>query len=246
MEKLFLSADDLRINIWHTDVNNQAFSTVDIKPENMEELQEVITSAKFHPIYCNYFVYSTTKGVVRVCDLRTSSICDRNAKVFIDPNKGTVDFFSELVATISDVKFSPNGHFFVTRDYLAMKLWDMRKEDKPFRDIRFHQHIVPSLCELYENDAIFDKFRCSWRGDGLQLLTGSYNGEFFICDTLASNPVNTKLALKANAQNGKSVDSTLKVLHCDWHPTQDIVALGCKDFGYLYLRKDMEDGDDTI
>jgi hypothetical protein len=34
------------------------------------------------------------------------------------------------------------------------------------------------------------------------------------------------------------LDSTQKVLHCDWHPGQDVIALGCKDFGYLYLRKE--------
>jgi serine/threonine-protein phosphatase 2A regulatory subunit B len=46
----------------------------------MEELQEVITCAEFHPVQCNEFIYSTTKGIIRVCDLRASAICDRNAK----------------------------------------------------------------------------------------------------------------------------------------------------------------------
>jgi serine/threonine-protein phosphatase 2A regulatory subunit B len=37
----FLSADDLRINLWSLEVPNRCFTMVDIKPANMEELSEV-------------------------------------------------------------------------------------------------------------------------------------------------------------------------------------------------------------
>ena len=37
----FLSADDLRINLWHLDVHSTSFNIVDIKPTNMEDLTEV-------------------------------------------------------------------------------------------------------------------------------------------------------------------------------------------------------------
>lgn len=30
------------------------------------------------------------------------------------------------------------------------------------------------LCDLYNNDSIFDKFECSVSGDGLHFATGSY------------------------------------------------------------------------
>lgn len=53
---------------------------VDIKPANMEELTEVITAAEFHPHHCNTFVYSSSKGTIRLCDMRTSALCDRHAK----------------------------------------------------------------------------------------------------------------------------------------------------------------------
>lgn len=53
---------------------------MDIKPANMEELTEVITAAEFHPHHCNTFVYSSSKGTIRLCDMRTSALCDRHAK----------------------------------------------------------------------------------------------------------------------------------------------------------------------
>lgn len=46
----------------------------------MEELTEVITAAEFHPSECNLFVYSTSKGTIRLCDMRKAALCDKHAK----------------------------------------------------------------------------------------------------------------------------------------------------------------------
>ena len=46
----------------------------------MEDLTEVITAAEFHPIHCNLFVYSSSKGTVRLCDMRQNALCDKYAK----------------------------------------------------------------------------------------------------------------------------------------------------------------------
>jgi serine/threonine-protein phosphatase 2A regulatory subunit B len=53
---------------------------VDIKPPNMEDLTEVITGAEFHPRECNLFVYSSSRGIIRLCDMRQSALCDRHCK----------------------------------------------------------------------------------------------------------------------------------------------------------------------
>jgi serine/threonine-protein phosphatase 2A regulatory subunit B len=46
----------------------------------MEELSEVVTGAEFHPHDCNLLMYSSSKGLVRVGDLREQALCDRYAK----------------------------------------------------------------------------------------------------------------------------------------------------------------------
>lgn len=46
----------------------------------MEELTEVITAAEFHPSQCNVFVYSSSKGTIRLCDMRAAALCDQHAK----------------------------------------------------------------------------------------------------------------------------------------------------------------------
>lgn len=131
-QETYLSADDLRINLWNLEVTDQSFNIVDIKPANMEELTEVITAAEFHPTECNVFVYSSSKGTIRLCDMRSSALCDRHAKQFEEPENPTNrSFFSEIISSISDVKLSNSGRHMISRDYLSVKVWDLHMETKP-------------------------------------------------------------------------------------------------------------------
>ncbi|KAF2591268.1 hypothetical protein F2Q70_00040156 [Brassica cretica] len=77
----FISADDLRVNLWNLEISNQSFNIVDVKPTNMEDLTEVITSAEFHPIHCNMLAYSSSKGSIRLIDMRQSALCDSHTKL---------------------------------------------------------------------------------------------------------------------------------------------------------------------
>ena len=76
----FISSDDLRINLWNLNIQNESFNIVDIKPTNMEELTEVITAAEFHPVSCNWFMYASSKGTIKLADMRTKALCDEHAK----------------------------------------------------------------------------------------------------------------------------------------------------------------------
>lgn len=40
-------------------------------------------------------------------------------------------FFSEIISSVSDVKFSHSGRYLLTRDYLTAKVWDLNMESKP-------------------------------------------------------------------------------------------------------------------
>ena len=75
-----MSADDLRINLWSLEDSNVSFNIVDIKPANMEELTEVITAACFHPVSCNLFMYSSSRGAIKLADMRDSALCDAHSK----------------------------------------------------------------------------------------------------------------------------------------------------------------------
>jgi len=139
----------------------------------------VITCAEFHPIHCNTLAYSSSKGSIRLIDLRQSALCDNHSKIFEEHEApGSRSFFTEIIASISDIKFSRDGRYILSRDYMTLKLWDLNMDSGPVSTFQVHEHLRPKLCDLYENDSIFDKFECCLSGDGLRVATGSYGNIF--------------------------------------------------------------------
>lgn len=257
-DETYLSADDLRINLWNLQRTDQSFNIVDIKPTNMEDLTEVITAAEFHPQHCNIFVYSSSKGTVRLCDMRDNALCDRYSKLYEEPeDPSNRSFFSELISSIADVKFSHNGRYMLTRDYLSVKIWDLNMDNKPVETYQVHEYLRSKLCALYENDCIFDKYECCWSGDDSSILTGSYNNFFRIFNRenksgvcleatrenarpkqqLKQKKVTTTGKRKKEEISVECLDFNRKILHIAWHPQENIIALAATNNLYLFQEK---------
>ncbi|KAH9000338.1 protein phosphatase 2A regulatory B subunit [Lactarius akahatsu] len=277
-QETYISADDLRINLWNLNISDQSFNIVDIKPANMEELTEVITAAEFHPTQCNVFMYSSSKSNIKLADMRNSALCDRHAKRtsctlwsvhYVRPfpeydeeeDPTNRSFFSEIISSISDVKFSRDGRYILARDYLSLRIWDVNMESRPLKTIQIHDHLRGKLCDLYENDCIFDKFECTWSGDDKNVLTGSYHNYLRIFDVETANDVvlqADKSAFKAKkiggplpgnkqigAKNGikpalkdpmqlETLDFNKKILHASWHPRENTIAIAATNNLFLY------------
>ncbi|KAK1436051.1 hypothetical protein QVD17_01826 [Tagetes erecta] len=177
----FISADDLRINLWNLEINSQSFNIVDVKPANMEDLTEVITAAEFHPSHCHMLAYSSSKGSIRLLDLRQSALCDNHTKLLEEHvAPGSKSFFTDIISSISDIKFAKGGRHILSRDYMTLKLWDINMDSGPVATFQVHEYLRPKLCDMYENDSIFDKFDCCLSGDGQLAATGSYSNLFRI------------------------------------------------------------------
>ncbi|KAI1137061.1 UAA transporter family-domain-containing protein [Hypoxylon sp. FL0543] len=202
----FISSDDLRINLWNLNIQDQSFNIVDIKPANMEELTEVITAAEFHPISCNWFMYASSKGTIKLADMRESALCDQHAKLFEqEEDPSSRSFFSEIISSISDVRFSYDGRYILSRDYLTVKIWDVNMERQPVKTIPIHEHLRPRLCDTYENDSIFDKFEVVFSGDAKNVMTGSYNNNFMIYPSDPDKEIEVVLQADKSAFKAKKV-----------------------------------------
>ncbi len=46
----------------------------------MNELNEVITSVEFHPSESHTFMHASSKGVVKLADMRVQALCDKTVK----------------------------------------------------------------------------------------------------------------------------------------------------------------------
>ncbi|CAG8564042.1 1875_t:CDS:2 [Paraglomus occultum] len=251
----YISADDLRINLWNLNISDQSFNIVDIKPVNMEELTEVITAAEFHPIHCNLFMYSSSKGTIKLSDMRAAALCDNHAKLFEEQeDPANRSFFSEIISSISDVKFSKDGRYILSRDYLTLKIWDINMDNRPLKTINIHDHLRNKLCDLYENDCIFDKFECTFSGDGQNVLTGSYNNYFYIYDREGLSDISLqadKIAFKTKRGSVKhrmlrgknvkkeeinvdTIDFNKKILHASWHPNENSIAIAATNNLFIF------------
>ncbi|KAI9292403.1 protein phosphatase PP2A regulatory subunit B [Neoconidiobolus thromboides FSU 785] len=251
----YISADDLRINLWNLGISDRSFNIVDIKPTNMEELTEVITAADFHPNHCNLLMYSSSKGNIKLCDMRSAALCDQYAQVFEEEeDPADRSFFSEIISSISDIRFSNDGRYILSRDYLSLRIWDINMATRPIKTISVHDHLRSKLCDLYENDCIFDKFECMFSGDGSQVLAGSYSNAINIFDLNSDKEI--QIPADKNAFKSKSVghvrrrsgqgkggrddlnvhtiDFNKKVLHASWHPHENTVAVAATNNLFIF------------
>jgi hypothetical protein len=53
--------------------------------------------------------------------------------------QGAKSFFSEIIASISDIRFSRDGRYLLSRDYMTVKLWDLAKESEPLHTFNVHE-----------------------------------------------------------------------------------------------------------
>jgi serine/threonine-protein phosphatase 2A regulatory subunit B len=203
------------------------------------------------------FTFSSSKGTIKIGDMRAAALCDRHAKLFEEPADASAkSFFSEIISSISDVQFSHDGRYLMSRDYLSVKIWDLAMESKPVQAFNVHDHLRPKLCDLYENDCIFDKFGAAWSGDDSHILTGSYNNHLRVINRHNSTDVLLEASREAiegpqhvltpikvltgsakkQVRNEVHVDNmeySQKILHLAWHPSRSVVALAAVNNLYL-------------
>jgi len=252
----FASADDLRINIWNLEDNKKCMNVIDCKPADMEDLSEVITCAAFHPLQNHTLAFSTSKGCIKVADLRISALCnsyltfsdavaaEHEETSSIDASGGV---FRELMRSISDLKFSADGRYMSTRDYLNVKIWDLHMTDRPISTIPVHPHLNPLLPQLYESESIFDKFLLNFCPTGKRVVTGSYNNRFNVRDADSGKPLlegelpnyidsvqfsgslrtipEKEVSSYSILGQNQDVRTDQRVVHAAWHPHGNMLAI---------------------
>jgi len=121
-------------------------------------------------------------------------------------------------------------------------------ENRPVKTIHIHEHLRPKLCDLYENDSIFDKFECVVSPDGKYFATGSYHNYLHVFDRTGKNDVcieasNTVQGRKANGvkpskpiTDPASIDYSRKIMNLAWHPEQSVIAVCGANNLYLFAK----------
>ena len=134
----------------------------------------MITCAKFSR-ESPMFLYTTTKGQIRLCDFRESSNFQSQASIefTLKPRKSikSINAFDQWLNVVSDASFIPgNQNYIISRDYLSAKLWDLRKGNnrstsmivdsanytKPVYSAQVTDYLERNLANLMESDQLDD------------------------------------------------------------------------------------------
>lgn len=114
---------------------------------------------------------------------------------------------------------------------------------KPVSSIMVQEGLKGKLCEMFENDCIFDKFAVSASSDGNTFFTGNYNNAFHLIDADGANTQYElnfkKTTVSKQMVAGKSaaiakMDYTRKVLAGDFSPKRNMVAVASLNCFYIY------------
>ncbi|KAF3671269.1 hypothetical protein FXO38_06668 [Capsicum annuum] len=122
----------------------------------------------------------------------------------------------------------------------SSQLWDMNMDSGPVSTFQVHEYLRAKLCDLYENDSIFDKFECCLSGDGLRVATGSYRIQVqtpsrpfgFLGSSITRVVRRGSESLGADA-SGNLYDFITKLLHLTWHPTENLIACAAANNFYI-------------
>ena len=55
--------------------------------------------------------------------------------------QGQRSFFSEIISSISDMRFSRDGRYILSRDFMSVKLWDINQEAQPLAVYPVHENL---------------------------------------------------------------------------------------------------------
>ena len=86
------------------------------------------------------------------------------------------------MTSISDACFSRNGKYVFSREFLTVKVWDTAMTNKPVATVQVFEPLKSKLCDLYENECIFDKFSISSTPDSNYFITGNFNSTYHVID----------------------------------------------------------------
>lgn len=203
--EIFLTADELRIYLWHLQAGGQeCFNVLDLAAElqSLQMLTEVMRAATFHPKQCNLLVYGTSTGAVRMCDLRASALCSGLGLPLPTPTTAK-NPLGEYMVGISDLAFDPGeANYLAARDYGGVTLWDLRAPQRHLTryDVlpSARDRLMSHLYDRYEIGAPLEQFKCcfarSQNNASLSLITGTYDDKCVIWDVAAnSSPTRHKI-----------------------------------------------------
>jgi len=203
----FLAADETRISLWNLDYNKRT-TVFDLLHFDKAKTQGLVSSASFNQQGQDcMFLYTTSRGTINVCDFRERSDFSARPSLQLSTslaNNYKQDAYSKWLDYVSSATLLGDTKQIVSRDYLSVKLWDLRGTgDLPLYSAQVTDYMERNLQNLHEQDSLDDEFFMNVSPDGRHLVTGGYNKSAHVIDIAAT---------------------TNTVVQCNYNPTKNSQA----------------------
>jgi hypothetical protein len=182
----FLSGDDLQVYWWHLEAQDTSKASCigDVGPDSgkIEDVSQLLTTVSFHPSHGSLFLLGRSSGHLSVGDLRDPPCRTKRrygATFELKPDHNTIQHpeHDDILVSVSSASFiGSSTSYIVSRDYLGMKLWDVRNPSRPVNSVGVLQCLAHHLDALYDGDAIFDRFALAVDHESQTVATGCYGG----------------------------------------------------------------------
>uniref|UniRef100_A0A0N5C0C0 Serine/threonine-protein phosphatase 2A 55 kDa regulatory subunit B n=1 Tax=Strongyloides papillosus TaxID=174720 RepID=A0A0N5C0C0_STREA len=203
-QKTFLVSDDLRINLYDLEIEDDCLNLVDYKTKlKLDDDFACLISMKAHTTKSFAFGYVLSNGEIRLADMRDRRNCDISAKVFpkIQPNT----LYRQNVASHFDwaygISFSNNGRYILARDIHTLKVWDINNEKEPLALYYVDENLTTSLHVVKDIDRLVDRLTCTWSGDDSHIITGCFGASFKAINCITSE----ETLIKADCNTGDGI-----------------------------------------
>lgn len=148
-------------------------------------------------------MYTTSNGKINICDLRESSDFHKRPSLTLETNSKSSrhgsDVFKKWLNCVSSASFVSDPNLLFSRDYLSVKMWDLRAAHasynssigsgnrRPVFSAQVTDYMERNLGRLLENDSLDDRFFMDISPDSKYIATGGYDRSGHVMDINASS-----------------------------------------------------------
>ena len=160
----FITADESRVDLWSIEkTRDEVYNLVDYERRNPDQHDERVMCAEFNKSSGFTFLYTTSKGKINICDLREKSDFHSRPSVQLQVSEkfGSHQWLSDTASCVSDAKFIPNSYQIASRDYMCVKLWDLRSasnmhpsKSRPIYSAQVTDYMERNVSLLHENESL--------------------------------------------------------------------------------------------
>ena len=242
----FLSSDDFSILLWDLENTKISYNLKNID-SNIKICDEIITKSEFSNKNDYSFIFGTSKGDVYLNDLRQKMDL-RNSKIFSEEKKKNFNYFSKITKFVSDLKFGVENDTVYIRDFLSIKIWDLKMDKKPILNFELFPY-KKKITDFYNNDCICEKFDLSLSQKNNFLLTGNFDNKFHIYDFEKNINLQYKVSFNKKTkirnvdknfffdENEKFFDFKKKILKTAWNPGNNSIVVASGNCLFFYNSK---------